>query len=284
MQPKSSRGIPILFGCGRVRDRHFPQISVVRFVAVLLQHESLLSERSTFRLVVSCDRHYRVAGLQCPRVHHIFDVDHGRAGHELRSECIGCVRDRHHWNRGHSQTALSRRTQVAPQIVLLRAGEGERSQVRRHSGSKLFPTQKVHHHSYDGSAFRVRNVVENLADLVRMTDRDRDRMRRAQTVETKHGLHFAQLQIVHDLPLRVERLERLVRHVRSEAFVEPQIVPPAHRDQIAEPLMGQLVRHHRTDGVQVQRSTYLRLVQQQRFPVRDQTPVFHCTGVEVGCG
>ena len=34
-----------------------------------------------------------------------------------------------------------------------------------------------------------------------------------------------------------------ILHEGSEAFVEPQVVPPAHRDEIAEPLANkQLIR------------------------------------------
>ena len=33
-------------------------------------------------------------------------------------------------------------------------------------------------------------------------------------------------------------------HPGSESFVEPEIVPPRHGDEITEPLVGHLVRDH----------------------------------------
>ena len=42
-------------------------------------------------------------------------------------------------------------------------------------------------------------------------------------------------------------LDRLARHPCGKAFIEPDVVPPLHRDQIAEPLMRHLVRNHAGD-------------------------------------
>ena len=42
---------------------------------------------------------------------------------------------------------------------------------------------------------------------------------------------------------REESIHAEVLHVSSEPFVEPQALPPLHGDQVAEPLVRQLVRH-----------------------------------------
>ena len=51
---------------------------------------------------------------------------------------------------------------------------------------------------------------------------------------------------VEELPgvvLRHQRLNRLVGHEGGEAFLQPQVVEPAHRDEVAEPLVRGLVQH-----------------------------------------
>ena len=41
--------------------------------------------------------------------------------------------------------------------------------------------------------------------------------------------------------LRAQRGEGFVGHVLREAFLEPEVVEPAHGDEVAEPLVGQFV-------------------------------------------
>src|SRR2546422_6427376 len=49
------------------------------------------------------------------------------------------------------------------------------------------------------------------------------------------------------VPIRVEALRGLGRHPRGEPLVQPQVVPPRHRDQVAEPLVRDLVRDDAVD-------------------------------------
>ena len=44
--------------------------------------------------------------------------------------------------------------------------------------------------------------------------------------------------VTHDVQQGVLLLQRHVLHVGSEALVQPQVVPPAHRHQVTEPLGG----------------------------------------------
>ena len=41
-----------------------------------------------------------------------------------------------------------------------------------------------------------------------------------------------------------DKVRPQVLDIRGEALVEPEVVPPLHGDQVAEPLVGQLMRHH----------------------------------------
>jgi hypothetical protein len=64
-------------------------------------------------------------------------------------------------------------------------------------------------------------------------------------------------------------------HPRREAFVEPQVVPPAHRDQVAEPLVRHLVRGGGEDLLAVVLGRDRRVEQQRVFEREDRAPVFH---------
>ena len=50
-----------------------------------------------------------------------------------------------------------------------------------------------------------------------------------------------------DFPLRVELRGAFAAHPRGESFVEPEVVPPSHRDEVAKPHMGHLMRQHFVD-------------------------------------
>lgn len=84
-----------------------------------------------------------------------------------------------------------------------------------------------------------------------------------------------------------------VLHEAGEALVEPQLVPPLHRHQVAEPLVRQLVRDHlfRSDRIESLANQFesphlgrllhvlggrlADVVEQQYVAVGDEAPVLH---------
>ncbi len=60
-------------------------------------------------------------------------------------------------------------------------------------------------------------------------------------------------ELVPDPVLGVEHVRGEVLHEAGEALVEPEVGPPLHGHQVAEPLVGRLVAHH-------QRNIFLRNV------------------------
>lgn len=50
-----------------------------------------------------------------------------------------------------------------------------------------------------------------------------------------------EIEALPNIFIGLERSERLIGHVLREAFLEPEIIEPAHGSEIAEPLMGELV-------------------------------------------
>src|SRR5439155_1084044 len=51
-------------------------------------------------------------------------------------------------------------------------------------------------------------------------------------------------KVLPDLPVGIGPVNYLVGHEGREAFVKPEVVPPFHRDEIAEPHVSNLVRDY----------------------------------------
>ncbi len=99
-------------------------------------------------------------------------------------------------------------------------------------------------------------------------------MRGAPRVEA-HGELLALVAARPDPPLRIEVRRRLGLHPGGEALVEPQVVPPAHGDEVAEPLVRDLVRDDVEDAAPHGRRARGRIEQQAAFEERDGAPVLH---------
>ena len=87
-----------------------------------------------------------------------------------------------------------------------------------------------------------------------------------------------------DVPLRVHGGDGLVLHPGGKAFVEPDVVPPLHGDQVAEPLVRHLVgddQGHFFLGVD---GGCFGIDEQGGFAIGDGAEVLHCAGLEVGQG
>lgn len=64
-------------------------------------------------------------------------------------------------------------------------------------------------------------------------------------------------------------------------FVQPQLVPPIHGHQVAEPLMSQFMSNHIRDPILESCVGFPFIVQDSGGSVGDQTPVFHGTHGEL---
>ena len=116
--------------------------------------------------------------------------------------------------------------------------------------------------------------VEHRHRLALVGNRLLDRVRGAPRVGA-HRILLALVAVEPALPLRIEVLGRLHLHPGGEAFVEPQVVPPAHGDEIAEPLVRDLVgddaENAAAGGIRVRG----RIEQQTALEERDRAPVLH---------
>jgi hypothetical protein len=69
-------------------------------------------------------------------------------------------------------------------------------------------------------------------------------------------------------------IRRLRAHPRGEALIEPQVVPPRHRHQVAEPLVRDFVRDDAIDAFLRVRGTGRRIVEKRGVVIRDAAPSF----------
>ena len=84
--------------------------------------------------------------------------------------------------------------------------------------------------------------------------------------------------------MRIESRGAFAAHPGGEPFVEPEIVPPGHRDQIAKPLVRGLVRDHFVNDLLCAGGGFRRIKQQRRLEIGDATPVLHRAAESAGDG
>ena len=88
------------------------------------------------------------------------------------------------------------------------------------------------------------------------------------------------IQAYH-FPILSEMIRSDVFHIVSEAFVEPQVIPPLHSDQVTKPLVRKLVRHHYGYILFVSGTGRGRVTQQVSFAESEYSPVFHRSSREI---
>mmetsp|Transcript_29861 Transcript_29861/g.69013 ORF Transcript_29861/g.69013 Transcript_29861/m.69013 type:complete len:206 (-) Transcript_29861:519-1136(-) len=104
-----------------------------------------------------------------------------------------------------------------------------------------------------------------------------DGVRGAQAVEAQRGASGVVLVLLPHVPLGVEVVGRVVLHPAGEALVEPEVVPPRHRHQVAEPLVSKLVRDDSAHALALRRRGVDGVNQNVHLPVGDKPPIFHCS-------
>ena len=110
-----------------------------------------------------------------------------------------------------------------------------------------------------------------------------DRAGRLQRVDLE-GQRAFETECRPALPVRAEGVARGDLHERGERLVEPDPVPPAHRDEVAEPHVGELVGDDVGDSLLLGVRARLRVDEQRALAERDAAEVLHRPGGEVGKG
>ena len=139
---------------------------------------------------------------------------------------------------------LPRGLRERPQQIVERGiVESVAGEVAAHPGEERVPTHIGLELLQNRRALRIRNAIEILFDRFDVVGVGRHRVRRRQLVLIVRPrlLHIGERH-----PRRVIlRHLRLGHHrpPRGKRLIQPQIIPPGHGDQVAEPHVGHLVQH-----------------------------------------
>ena len=129
-------------------------------------------------------------------------------------------------------------------------------------------------HADERLALAVGDDVEHRHRLGLVGDRLLDRMGGAARI-LAHGGLLGAAAVEPGLPVRMQRLGGLGLHPAREALVEPDVVPPRHGDEIAEPLVRHLVRDDAEDAALRVARARRRIEQQAALEEGDAAPVLH---------
>ena len=197
------------------------------------------------------DRHQRMTGLLDPCV--------GDPGHVLTRRLV----------------------EGAPEIVRRRVRLGVSAEVDPDAFAERVLAKVSLDHPEDRRAFRVGDRVEPLRRFLRALGLDRDRVRRREGVQVECA-RVIRDEIAPVAPLGVERGRRLLADERRERLVEPEIGPPAHRDQVAPPHVRELMRGGREHTLHRGDRRVATVGGEQPRSVRDRAGILHRARFEVG--
>ncbi len=152
-------------------------------------------------------------------------------------------------------------------------------QVFAHRRAKRILAEPFLEHAQHRRAFLIRDAVERVLDVAVIVDRLADLARRQQAVaahRVARGIQPFQFALI----LRPQRDGFLALRPRRERLVEPDVVPPRHGDEIAEPLMRHFMRSDVERGAKrIGRRVIVGA--QQCVAEGDQTRVFHRARAEI---
>ena len=138
-------------------------------------------------------------------------------------------------------------------------------------------------HAQHRAALFVGEQVEHAVGVAGRLHRVLDRAGVVQGIHVE-GRRALQAELHPTLPLCVEGVHRHGAHEGGEGLVQPDAVPPAHGNQVAEPHVGDFVgddvRHAHPLGLR----RLLRVEEQQHLAEGDATQVFHGPEGEIGNG
>mmetsp|Transcript_59990 Transcript_59990/g.121809 ORF Transcript_59990/g.121809 Transcript_59990/m.121809 type:complete len:360 (+) Transcript_59990:447-1526(+) len=103
----------------------------------------------------------------------------------------------------------------------------------------------------------------------------------SQGIQLQSSLLFHPNVGLPDVPLRKQAIRAKGLHPIGEALVQPKVIPPLHRHQVAKPLMRQFMRNDRTNPVLLCGRHGAFIAKERDLPIGHQAPVFHGASREI---
>ena len=142
---------------------------------------------------------------------------------------------------GRPAAVPTARKQIAPGRVAERVPLEERPQSRLERRVADEIVELLEH----GRRLVVDDRAVVALGLVEIVERLPERARAGGLVHRVRRRLVAEVERLPRVGIGLELGERLGRHERREPFLEPEVVEPAHRDQVAEPLVRDFVQDGR---------------------------------------
>jgi len=164
--------------------------------------------------------------------------------------------------------------QHAPQIGVHRAAIAMGAHIALHASTEGIGPHIVGQHGDDRRALVIGDVIKSLRRLIGGGDLLQNGMGRGLGIGIAPILEEG-LGLEPGLPFGVEHIGGMDLHPARETLVEPEIVPPVHRHQIAEPLMRHLMRDDGKDTLAVGLGRAGGVEQQAGLRIEDGAPILH---------
>ena len=211
--------------------------------------EALLAQHELAPLEAGADE--RIARREDPGVHHLGDRLAGR------------------------------RAERRPEVTRVGVGVGVAAEIVADTVAEDVGAEELLEHPEDGRALLVGEHVEHRVGVARRPHRELDGTRRVQAVHREGG-GAGDAERDPALPLGLPGVDGEDLHEGGEGLVEPDAVPPGHRDEVAEPHVRVLVRDHVGDALELGVGRRALVHQQRGLPKRDRAEVLHRARREVG--
>ncbi len=113
--------------------------------------------------------------------------------------------------------------------------------MESHAVSEGLLTDKALKHRQDATAFAVGDAIKGIENVGIAGDRIADLAGIGEAI-IAHDANRSALRGQIKACARIDRIHSLIANPGGEGFVQPNIIPPDRRDEIAEPLMPELMR------------------------------------------
>ncbi|MNV13056.1 hypothetical protein D3C71_1036830 [compost metagenome] len=177
----------------------------------------------------------------------------------------------------HIQELLARRglVHLAPQVVGDGIAVSVSADVGTHAVAPRIRADVILQHADHRRALAVGDAIKCLAGLLHRRHVLHDRVRGDIGVLPHRATADARSPDTVEIPFRMQLVRGAAGHPGGEAFVEPQVVPPRHRHQVAEPLVRDFMRGNAENALLVRHAGHRRIDQQRVLEGEDRAPVFH---------
>src|SRR5436853_1816048 len=133
---------------------------------------------------------------------------------------------------------------MVPEVASRGVGVPELLEILADTLLELVWTDVSLNHSKNTCALAVANLVEQFFDLFRRSDFGLDGMSAVQCVSGHRSPGAGFDKVLPDPPLWISPVNYLIGHEGREALIKPEVIPPLHSDEIAEPHVRNFVRDY----------------------------------------